>query len=139
VAFGGIPTTDCLKSVIRNISGETRYFSFLPPHGRLMGPDEEIAVTGSVMTAIQEFHGGDGERHFDALDRALLRGELTLIGTNNPILFDPIEDESYMLVVTGGTVAVAEPCWFSSAAFALLTELSEDMETEDGAILDWRA
>lgn len=35
---------DCLYTRVRNISGTSRYFDYLPPHGRRLAADEEMSI-----------------------------------------------------------------------------------------------
>jgi hypothetical protein len=40
---------DCLYTTVRNISGATRYFDYLPPHGRRLADDEEMSVPAELL------------------------------------------------------------------------------------------
>jgi hypothetical protein len=107
--------TDCLRSTVKNTSGVAKRFSFLPPNGRLLAIDEEQTFLGTPTEAISRFPG-HGKRHLDALERSVLAGELAIVNTPNPILFDPVLDTTSMLVLSGGTLAVEDPCWQASAS-----------------------
>jgi hypothetical protein len=37
---------DCIYTTLRNSSGVTRYFDYLPPHGRRLAAAEEINIPG---------------------------------------------------------------------------------------------
>jgi hypothetical protein len=39
----------CLYTKVRNISGATRYFDYLPPHGRRLAADEEMSIPSELL------------------------------------------------------------------------------------------
>lgn len=40
---------ECLYTTMRNISGATRYFDYLPPHGRRLADGEEVNIPGELL------------------------------------------------------------------------------------------
>jgi len=100
----------CLMSVLRNTSGQLKTFGFIPPHGKKLAVNEEISVFGNILEAVNR---GDrfGNRHMNALLDALDRGDITIVSTPAPILFDETNQTSHILVVDGGTLSIADPCW----------------------------
>lgn len=103
----------CLVSVLRNTSGQTKRFGFIPPHGKQLEAAEEISVFGNILEAINR---GDrfGNRHMNALLGALDRGDITIVSTPAPILFDETLQTSHILEIDNGTVGIADPCWETS-------------------------
>jgi hypothetical protein len=100
---------------VKNTSGVSKVFSFLPTHGRRLAPVEEFTFIGSPTEAISRGVGFK-TRHLAALETALVNGNLTLLHTPNPILFDSVTLERKMLVLDGGSLGVQEPCWESASA-----------------------
>ena len=40
---------DSLRTLIKNTSGATKTFSFIPPHGKRLADDEETSVLGDIV------------------------------------------------------------------------------------------
>jgi len=103
----------CLMSVLRNTSGAEMFFGFIPAHGKRLAAAEEISVFGNILEAINR---GDrfGNRHMNALLDALDRGDITIVSTPAPILFDETNQTSHILQIDGGNVEIADVCWETS-------------------------
>ena len=106
-------TTVTTHTTIKNISGGTKRFGFLPPHGMELASDEEVTVFGDIREAVNR---GDrfGNRWMTALANALEADELQIVNTPAPIFYDETLDTVKILVVDNGTVALADPCWEDS-------------------------
>ncbi len=39
----------CLNTVVRNISGTSRFYAYLPPHGRRLADGEEMSIPGNLL------------------------------------------------------------------------------------------
>lgn len=103
----------CLVSTVRNTSGGTKKFGFLPPHGKELEADEELNVFGDIKEAINR---GDrfGSRHVAAFLAALDRGDLTIVSTPAPIVFDETNEVSKVLGIDNGALDLSDPCWETS-------------------------
>lgn len=101
---------DCLNTRLKNISGGTLNFSYLPPHGRVLADDGAIEIAGDLMTY---FHTGGrmNKRKLDAFIADLEAGRLAVVHTPNPILFDYANTISKMLRLNSGTLSSADPCY----------------------------
>jgi len=110
--------TTCLFSTIRNVSGKKMRFGMLPPHGRELEVDEEFTVFGNIQEAVVRSQRVTSRRHQQALEDALRDGNLFLVETPSPILFDESDHESKQLNLDGGSLGVVDPCYgsFSSSA-----------------------
>lgn len=100
----------CLMSVLRNTSGVEMVFGFIPPHGKRLAAAEEISVFGNILEAINR---GDrfGNRHMNALLDALDRGDITIVSTPAPVLFDETNQTSHIIGIDNGTVVISDMCW----------------------------
>jgi len=108
---------NCLYSTVKNISGGSLKFGFLPPHGRELANAAEFTVFGNILDAVAN-GGADRSarrRSVLAFESALDTGKLEVVHTPSPILKDTNDGRNYMLVVTSGTLAVDDPCWESFA------------------------
>ena len=104
----------CLYSTVRNTSGVTKRFMGLPPHGRTLEDGEEYSIWGDLLEAIF-LHGRDAGQRFAASFEALLdSGDLTIVKTPSPILFDDTDDLTQILKLDNGVLYAADPCWTSS-------------------------
>jgi hypothetical protein len=112
---GYVWDSSCLYSTVRNISGETKKFPALPPHGVELAANEELTVFGNILEAVNR---GDrsGRKHMDSFEAAVQNGLLEIRSTPAPILTDEVTDDIQMIVLQSGSLAVANPCWESSVA-----------------------
>jgi hypothetical protein len=115
---GGI-NTNCMYSVFKNTSGVRKTFGFLPPHGRTLDPDEEMAIFGDAYSMItQGIERSDARRKIMAFEAAKDRGDIDIVQQPNPILSDMVTQEPVMLSVAGGVVSAGPPCWTESISFS---------------------
>lgn len=110
--------TSCLFTVVKNTSGVRKKFGFLPPHGRDLAPDEEVAVFGDLFNAVGVL-GGDrrsSRRHLAALEAAIERGDLTVVKTPSVLLRDTVTGQVKALSLENGTLQAVDPCWTTSTS-----------------------
>jgi hypothetical protein len=112
-------TTECLYSTVQNTSGATRKFSFLPPHGRELADDGQLTFVGHVADAIKR-NQFNSKRCEDALIAALEAGDLEIVKTPNPVLFDANNAETKMLRLDSGTLYASDPCWLATSVSSSL-------------------
>ena len=106
--------TDCLYSTVKNVSGVTKIFGFLPPHGRELANNEEFTVFGDIRNALGGNQGGERsvqKRAHDAFDAAVANGDLVIINSPSVLLQDTVTDLTKMLVRANGTLSSVDPCW----------------------------
>lgn len=105
--------TTCLYSVVRNTSGQTKNFPFLPPHGKELDDQEEYSVWGSVLEAVNRGDRSGGRFQSD-LDAAL-ENDLEIRTLPKPILTDESQPglPTKMITLTGGSLVLEDPCWES--------------------------
>ena len=98
----------CLYSTVKNISGSTMRFGFLPPHGVQLVDDEEYTVFGNILDRL------DSTTKRVAFAAALDAGYIEIVNTPAPVLVDTVSGLSKALSVAGGDVVSADPCWTDS-------------------------
>lgn len=108
--------TTCLYSTVKNVSGGTLKFGFLPPHGRELEDDEEFTVMGDIVEAVIRGERVTSQRNLDALKRAIAEEKLYIVETPRPILYDDVTQVSKMLDIQNGSLGVDDPCWDSEEA-----------------------
>lgn len=111
--------TTCLLSTVKNTSGSTKFFAVLPPHGRTLTSGEEITVFGNILEAIFRGDRTNSPRFSNALRNALDNGDLDIVSTPSPILYDETNDASKRLVLDGGAIYAVDSCWSGSSSSAL--------------------
>lgn len=107
------PTSGCLFSTVKNVSGSTKRFGFLPPHGRELANNEELTVFGSIWEAVGRGDYSASKRNHDALATAIRDGDLELKESPCVVLYDETDEASYRLTVDSSTLAAAAPAWGS--------------------------
>lgn len=103
----------CLVSTLKNTSGGTKKFGFIPPHGKELAADEEINVFGDIKEAVNR---GDryGSRNMNALLDALDSGDISIVSTPLPIAYDETLAASKVIGIDNGSLSLADPCWETS-------------------------
>lgn len=98
----------CLYSTVKNISGKSLQFSFLPPHGVRLDVDEEYTVFGDI---IDRFKTHRGQQAFAA---AIDAGLITIVATPSPIFTDTGNGHIKMLTLHNNSLSAIDPCWDTS-------------------------
>jgi hypothetical protein len=110
-------STACLYSVVKNTSGQSKTFGFLPPHGRQLDINEEFTVFGDVRQAMIRFERTEGRRNIESFEAALRRGDLEIISTPAVILEDDSNPGSTKaLRLSNGTLGITDVCWNTSVS-----------------------
>ena len=99
-----------LFTTVKNTSGVSKVFSFLPWNGKRLAADEEYTFVGGIVEGLAA-NPSFTLRKTAALARALVSGDLTIVNTPAPILYDNTLDESKALTLDSGTLATADPSW----------------------------
>ncbi len=113
-----MPTLDtrCLYSTVRNTSGGRKTFGFLPPHGRSLAANEEFTVFGDILQSLIRFERSEARRSIIAFERALQRGDITIVRTPAPLFEDEVTEGTKMLRLNNGTFGAVDPCWLASTS-----------------------
>lgn len=107
----------CIFSTVKNTSGGTKKFGFLPPHGRELTANEEFTVFGSILEAVANANGDrvTSRRHMVAFEAAIERGDIEIMNTPAPILQDQTTSAVKMLRLNSGALGTIDPCWTRTA------------------------
>ena len=106
----------CLYSVVRNISGGTLVFGFLPPHGVQLTANEEYEIFGSVLEALSNGRSrGAARRQHKAFFDSIDRGDIEIMNLPSPILLDTVAATPKTLQSASGTITGITPCWSSTS------------------------
>lgn len=117
MAFSGNNTdTTSLYSTFKNISGGTKKFGFLPPHGQELAADEEFTVFGNLVEAMTRFERATDRRHHQAFIAAIENGDIEVVNTPAVTLKDVTTGETKQIELDNGTLTVVDPSW--DAAFS---------------------
>lgn len=111
--------TSCLYSTVKNVSGGTKRFGFLPPHGRELDNNEEFTVFGDVRQNIGGNRGAERSvqrRDNSAFEAAIANGDLVIVQTPSPILQDTVSSASKMFQLASGSLSTVDPCWADSVS-----------------------
>lgn len=108
--------TTCLYSTVKNTSGGRRKFGFLGAHGRELAANEEFTEFGNVLENIQKNGPVSSRRQVTSFLNALEDGDLEIVSTPSPVLYDEANDESKVLMLDTGALYMADPCWHSSSS-----------------------
>ncbi len=105
-----MPTTNCLYTRVRNVSGGPLVLSFIPPRGVSLADGAEVSVFGDLRSALTAM-GGKGRRAQASLESLLLGGKITIVDTPAPIVLDTGISSSYALGSSAGAPSYGTPCW----------------------------
>lgn len=106
----------CLYSTLKNISGKSMFFAFLPPHGRRLANNEEFTVFGDIRDQVGNSGPTRRTDRIKAFEDAIEAGNLVIVSTPSPILKDTVSGASKALKLTSGTLSVQDPCWLNSVS-----------------------
>lgn len=106
--------TTCLYTTLKNVSGKRLVCSFLPPHGRVLLPNETVSILGDAVTAIGRGDPRANRAHLDAFVAAVTRKDLVVVQTPTPVFVDTVTHASKVPYVHSGALGVADPCFANS-------------------------
>lgn len=104
----------CLFSTVKNTSGGSRVFGFLPPHGVQLAADEAYTVFGNILEAIGRGDRPTDERQRQALQNAVDAGDIEILSTPSIVLTDTVSGDVMTVALTSGSLVAVDPCWNTS-------------------------
>ncbi len=116
------PATECLYSTLRNVSPTSKFFGFIPPHGRRLACGEEITVFGHIQHWLMKYT--PNERGRRSLEDALHPADgcdpkIAIVKTPAPHLLDTTRDRTQILTLDAGGFVGADPCWGSASSVSI--------------------
>lgn len=102
-------TYDSLQTKVRNTSGKTLAFSYLPPHGKSLADGEEATFDGDLLALLSS--NPRFKRKLAAFKADLASGRLALVNTPAPHAFDATLDITKVIGVDNGAVVATNPSW----------------------------
>jgi hypothetical protein len=105
-------TSTCLLTTVKNISGASKFFGFLPYNGQTLAANGTLTVLGDLMDAA--CRGGKPARYAQLIRDAIDADQLEIVSTPAVILYDATLANSKMLSLINGVLYRADPCWAST-------------------------
>lgn len=100
---------------IKNVSGEKKKYSFLPPHGVELDINSDFKFEGDLFAALTRGRGRSaGKRAVDAFIDAIQRGDLAIIESNRLFLFDRTQQNTKQLDLVAGSLTANDPDYLES-------------------------
>jgi hypothetical protein len=108
-------SADCLlKTTVKNISGSTRRFSFLPPLGVSLANNQEFTAPGTINDWCKRtLRSSQPDRLRREVEHALEEGWIEIISTPVPFLRDETADSTHVIGVDDGEFLIKTPCYVS--------------------------
>lgn len=104
-------TSTDIQTTVKNTSGGTLHFGFLPPHGRTLTDGEEVTFDGDLTAALYQGGGRSVNRRSAALKAALVAGDLAIVSSPPPVLRDDVTEEARTLSFDDGGLELRNPSW----------------------------
>lgn len=97
---------DCFHSTVRNVSGQEKFFGFLPSHGKRLAAGEEYSVFGNLIDRV-----AGNKRRERVIQEVVDAENLVIVKTPLVHLYDETDDVTKGLALSGGTLGSVDPCW----------------------------
>jgi len=108
------PAQDELYTVVQNLTGATRSFSFLGPRGMRLAAAETVTIPGDLLASLGAMaQQGGRRRKFDGLETAIKNGDLQIDSRPAPVLYDATNEQPVSLAVVGGILGTVDPTYGS--------------------------
>lgn len=99
--------TLCHTTKVRNLTGKTAFFGFLPPRGKRLKAGETYVFDGDL----RQFYASiTKKRYRTSLLNALKNRHLAIESTPSQHVYDATLDVTKILTVVNGSLVIADPC-----------------------------
>jgi len=95
-----------MGTTVINLKASAATFGFIPPHGRRLGPNEQMTVAHDLFA-----HVANNARKRQSLQRAMDNGHFAVLRTPAVQLFDAVSGEVRQLRINNGTLGTVDPCY----------------------------
>ena len=102
----------CLYSEVKNISGVSKTFSFIPPHGVTLANNATHFVFGNILDVARQA----GRRVEVALAAAIDAQYLEIVQLPAPIIKTPAGTPKTIAIANNGTVTATDPCFIDTSS-----------------------
>jgi hypothetical protein len=119
------PVAYSLYTTLLNSSGAEAIFSFIPPHGKTMAANEQLTVAGNI---IDRLAVKTSNRQFQAMERAVAAGVLTIVSTPGQFVYDGTS-KVQVVGVTAGALGMVDPIFYVPGSTP--PELPDTLEDEE--------
>lgn len=103
----------CLYTTVKNVSGGTRSFGYLPPHGRTLAANAQVSFAGDLANRFYGASNQRGHRQMTAFVADLDAGRLAVISTPSILLHDLTRDRTRVVKLVNNVLVMNDPCWLS--------------------------
>jgi hypothetical protein len=100
-------SSTCIETKVRNMSGKTAFFGFLYPHGKRLTAGEEYTFFGSIESHLSKV---TSKRKRDAFKASLDSGNLVVVSSPVPFIYDATLDVTKSIGIDNGAVTIIDPC-----------------------------
>ena len=108
-----MPDTLCLKTTIKNKSGGTRTFGWIPPHGKTLTADQSVTIFGDIWDQLSMGGRGNARRLVTALEADINANRIEIIKSPSLFLYDDTDANVKIVDLDNGTLGIADPCYGS--------------------------
>lgn len=113
------PTAADLYTTVRNSSGAARVFGFLGEHGMRLAANESFTQRGDI---VGKLGATTSKRKFEALERALIAGDLVIIKSPALYLYDVSFSDTRKVVLKAGDLGFADPTWEATGSATFVND-----------------
>ena len=103
-----------LYTVLKNVSGASRYFSYIGSHGAQLASNAQVSEPGCIVTRLAaqaHMRGGGGRRMFTALENDLDNTRIAIIRGPAIHLYDETDLVTKQLALDNATLGTVTPDW----------------------------
>lgn len=107
-----MPDTTCIQTRVKNISGSSKFFGFLPPHGQTVADTADVLIDGDLVDTLMR-GGRQNKRKIAALKDALTNNYIEIIKSPGLFLYDSALTVVKTVKINNGTLSGEDPCYGS--------------------------
>ncbi len=121
--------TTALETTFANPTAISRHYSFLPRHGRTLGPGEAVSFIGDPAGILRRGSHARTRMRLEAMAHAIQLGQLSVVTQRRPVLWDTTLIVPKALRVNSGSVGGVNPDYSSDLSVITTTTTSAPTTT----------
>jgi hypothetical protein len=106
-----MPTTASQYSILKNTSGATRFFGYLPNHGKTLTANQDYTFFGDIWGRMGQGDGRINERKRASFEADLLAGNIEIINSSMPVYYDAAGTAVKIVKISSGVLSADNPSW----------------------------